>query len=72
MGKHDGHKLIYVLNACVVEQVVTITADGNVTHVPDNDPEITDWDGDGTLYCDTCNEQIYGGEHGLSEYWEVV
>lgn len=72
MGKHDGHKIVYVLDHCIAQAPVTITADGNVAHPEDAQYEVIEYDGDGAVWCDTCNEQIYGGEHGLSKYWEVV
>lgn len=72
MGKHDGHKFAYLVDQCVVKRQARITEDGNVVVALHGEPEIVEFDGDPWLWCDTCDEEVYAGEHGLSEKWEVV
>lgn len=72
MSKHDGHKLVYVLDACIAEHEVTITPEGDVTYVPTSRFKITSFGGDSGIWCNDCDEQIHGGENGLSEEWQVV
>lgn len=72
MGKHDGHRLVYVIDRCVAEIPVTITPDGDVTHPEGAEYEIVAFDGDSGIWCNDCDERIPGGEHGLSDSWMVV
>jgi len=72
MSKHDGHKLVYVLDRCTVQIPVVINDDGDVTHKEGADYAIIDYDGDAGIWCDDCNTSIHGGESGLSEEWQVV
>jgi hypothetical protein len=69
---HEGHKLFYVLDRATVQVQVTITPEGDVTHAPDAEYEIIDFDGDAGIWCGTCNKRVYGGWEGLSEDWQVV
>lgn len=70
MGTHEGHKLVYVYDRCVAQQVCEITPEGNVQVT--GDLEVIDIDGDTRVYCDTCDVQVYAGEGGLSVDWECV
>ena len=70
MATHDGHKLVYVYDRSVTQQACEITPDGDVliTGVL----EVVEIDGDGVVFCDTCDVRVYAGEAGLSAVWEVV
>lgn len=70
MNKHDGHKLVYVYDRCVAQQVCEITAEGNV--LVTGDLEVIDIDGEARVYCDTCDERVHDGEGGLAEDWIVT
>jgi hypothetical protein len=72
MSKHDGHKLVYVLDRCTVQIPVTMTLNGDVTHAADAQYEIIDYDGDSGIWCEDCKDSVHGGESGLSEEWQVV
>lgn len=67
--KHDGHNLDYVANECIVSFAATIDGDGDV--VTSGAPRVDFIDGDTFVWCNTCNERVYGGEGGLSENWQV-
>lgn len=70
MTTHEGHKLVCVYDHCIAQQACEITPEGNV--LVTGDLEVIDIDGGARVYCDTCDVQVYAGEGGLAEYWEVI
>lgn len=72
MSAHTGHDLTYVYDNSVVEQACTINAEGNVEIAAFTPYKVVDVDGDGRIWCNTCDVQVYAGEGGLSKDWECV
>jgi hypothetical protein len=67
---HEGHKLVYVYDHCIMQQACEITLEGNV--LVTGDLEVVDIDGDARVYCDTCDVPVYAGDAGLAVDWQVA